>query len=321
MRNNVHAGPMTGSAPADVPGQAVGRESAWRDPRREVIRFEVQGSRLWGTLDLPPAGRGIRPIGVVMLNSDDGCRLGPHRLWVRLAAHLCAKGFACLRFDYRGCGDSEGPEGPPPGDVGLTDALAAERVIRRRVGVTATVLVGICYGAEIALLAGRCRETVRGVVACSAGRYVVAAGYGRALRNAHGYVARYVRKLRQGSTWRKLVRGHVDVHTILRGLWSNVSPATWRRDYFGAAGATAIARHHHHRVPSLFIYGSADPLYVRCAPGYRREAIEQELQRTFICIEGADHNFSRAAWSQQVISAVEGFVCRTEASERGKGHA
>jgi len=276
--------------------------------RREVVAFEVESSRLWAAIDWPSAGVDLQPVGVVMCNSDDGCRLGPHRLWVRLAERLCAKGFVCCRFDYRGCGDSEGPEGPPPGDVGLRDVLAAERFLRQYAGIAATVLVGICYGAEVALLAGRCCQSVRGVVACSAGRYVTTEGYSRVVRHARAYLSGYARKMGQPATWRKLFKGRVAVRTILGGLGAVLSPSAHQRDRTGAAGAEAIVCGCHHRPPSLFIYGSADPLHERYAHGYRLEADEQGLKRSFLCVEGADHNFSRLVWSEQVIRAIETFV-------------
>mgnify|MGYP001150328099 CR=1 FL=1 len=98
------------------------------------------------------------------------------------------------------------------------------------------------------------------------------------------------------------------VRTILGGLGAVLSPSAHQRDRAGAAGAEAIVYGHHRRPPSLFIYGSADPLHERYAHGYRRETDERRLNRSFLCIEGADHNFSRLAWSEQVIRAIEAFV-------------
>ena len=298
------------SASSAIPsgGYPLKEPTAPLRPLREPVHFEVASNRVWGTIDRPSDDIAGRRVGVVMCNSDDGCRLGPHRLWVRLAERLNAKGFACLRFDYRGCGDSEGPEGPPPGNVGLQDVLEAEHFLRQRTGVEATVLVGICYGAEVALLAGQCRETVRGVVACSVGRYVTSEGYARTVRHARAYLTRYARKLGQPATWRKILRGRVAMRTILGGLWTVLSPSAHQRDRTGAIEAEAIVHSHRHRPPSLFIYGTADPLYPRHGPGYQREADELRLERSFRCIDGADHNFSRLTWSEQVIDCIESFV-------------
>lgn len=281
---------------------------------RHPIAFEVEGCRLHGMLDMPPAGLEHGSIGAVMLNSDDGCRLGPHGLWVRLARRLCAEGYPCLRFDYRGCGDSEGPEGSPPGDVGLADAVAAEGFLRERTGVESTVLVGICYGAEIGLLASRCIDSVIGVVTCSAARYVTASGYAKAVEDASDYARSYVGKLFRADTWRKLARGQVHLRLILGHLLGILSPAGRRRDRTGAMAADAIASRGNRCVPSLFIYGGADPQMRKYMRGYREEAADSGGERSFCVIPGSDHNFASVDWSQKVIQETVEFthkLCRS----------
>lgn len=276
-------------------------------PRVPVV-FEAQDVYLLGTLDLPAEGQPSRSVGVLMLNSDDGCRLGPHRLWVRLAARLCERGFPCLRFDYRGCGDSEGPDEPATADTALADALAAEKVLRDRTSVRSVVLVGICYGAEIALLAGACLQSTIGVVACSTGRYVTAAGYEESLADACRYVKGYGRKLLCGSTWRRLLGGRMHAGVVLGELWRRLSIQQRRRDRQGAAAAQARASGPVRRVPSLFIYGTADPLTGKHTPGYQEEARRQGLDRRFHLVAEADHNYSSVAWSNEVIREAAAFV-------------
>lgn len=282
--------------------------------RREPVWFEVAGSRLHGMLDLPRASCTASDIGVLMLNSDDGCRLGPHNLWVRLAGRLTEAGYPCLRFDYRGCGDSEGPEGSPPGVVGLTDAIAAERVLRSRTGVRGVVLIGICYGAEIALLASRCLPTVVGVAACSTGRYVTGAGYGAAVGHAAQYTRGYLRKLRSADTWHRLLAGRIHLGFILEGLLQRLSWTCWQCDRSGAAAAEKLAGHSRRRVRELFIYGGGDPLVRRYMAGYADEARRDGIDRRFRVIPGADHNYSAMVWSGEVIEAAAELVRVIEAS-------
>lgn len=269
--------------------------------------FEVEGAQLHGMFDLPAASSG-GDIGVVMLNSDDGCCLGPQRLWVHLAIRLAGMGYPCLRFDYRGCGDSEGPEGPPPADSALADAIAAEQHLRRQTGVRATVLVGICYGAEIGMLASHSADSVAGLVACSAGRYVTTDGYGRAVSDAYGYLAGYKAKLLSWKSWRKLLTGHVHAGLILSGLGRTLSPATRRRDREGTAAARNRLAGARRRVPSLFIYGSKDPLMAKCMPGYQQEAASSGLDRRFHIVSGANHNFSAVDWTEELIRKATGFI-------------
>lgn len=275
---------------------------------RRAAYFEVAGCRLHGMLDLPPAEAVPRSVGIVMLHSDDGCRLGPHGLWVRLAERLRGEGFPCLRFDYRGCGDSEGPEGPPTGDAGVTDTLAAETFVRQQTGVMKTLLIGICFGAEVALLASRCLPTTIGVVACSTGRYISTAGSSKTLEYVTDYARSYARKLLMTASWRKLVRGQVSGRAILDGFVDRLRPAARRRDRAAAVRAQHLVAGNDHCSPSLFIYGSRDPLAARYMPGYQEEAAVGGFRRSFCTIQGADHNFSSLRWSQELIDASMDFV-------------
>lgn len=83
--------------------------------------------------------------------------LGRNRWWgdrlsVKGARWLAARGFACLRFDYHGYGESEGtcefvdPERPYP-----EDAIAAIRFMRDQFGQRRFVLSGFCFDARTAL--------------------------------------------------------------------------------------------------------------------------------------------------------------------------
>ena len=83
--------------------------------------------------------------------------LGRNRWWVdRLsvkgARWLAARGFACLRFDYHGYGESEGncesmdTERPYPEDV-----IAAIRYVRQQFGQQRFALSGFCFDARTAL--------------------------------------------------------------------------------------------------------------------------------------------------------------------------
>lgn len=288
--------------------------------RRQAVWFEVEGCRLHGMIDVPMRGRSeslALRTGILMLNSDDGCKLGPQGLWVRLAQRCVREGYPVLRFDYRGCGDSEGPEASPPGGIGLTDAIAAERVLREQTGVTRVIFVGICYGAEIALLASRCIPSASGVVACSAGRYVTSHGYGEAVGQAALYARGYMSKLLCGETWRKLSRGEVRVRLIIEGLVSSLNWARRRRDRHGAQEAERLAGSEPRRIPQMFIYGEADPLTRKCMPGYREEAERWRLERRFKIIANADHNFSSLPWSNELMTTTVNFVNAVADSHRG----
>jgi len=61
--------------------------------------------RVWGVLHIP---KRIPAPGIVFCHGFTGTRVESHQLFVHAARHLCERGFAVLRFDFRGSGESEG---------------------------------------------------------------------------------------------------------------------------------------------------------------------------------------------------------------------
>jgi alpha-beta hydrolase superfamily lysophospholipase len=102
----------------------------------------------------PPAGD-IRRGGVLLCNpiGDDAVRA--HRPLRHLAQRLSRAGFGVLRFDFRGTGDSAGDERCPLRVAAwLDDVRAALAELRARSGPGPIAVVGLRFGATLALLAG-----------------------------------------------------------------------------------------------------------------------------------------------------------------------
>ncbi len=79
-----------------------------------------------------------------------------HRVFQRLAATLAKGGFHVLRFDYFGCGDSDGNGDESTLLDWLGDAQAAAEELRDMSGATRLSLIGTRLGGALAtLLAGR----------------------------------------------------------------------------------------------------------------------------------------------------------------------
>ena len=69
----------------------------------EVTRFGSNGS-LVGILSRPMRSNRNLP-AILLLNAGLVHRVGPNRIYVRLARHFAALGFSVLRFDFSGIGD------------------------------------------------------------------------------------------------------------------------------------------------------------------------------------------------------------------------
>jgi uncharacterized protein len=74
--------------------------------RTEKVNFYSEGDRLAGVLYLPDSDRGKPFPGVVQGPGFLGLKDAKH--YIMMFEKLCEAGYACLCFDYRGWGDSEG---------------------------------------------------------------------------------------------------------------------------------------------------------------------------------------------------------------------
>ena len=123
---------------------------------------------------LPNGKIGIvtRPIGggqrdgtaVLILNTGIVHRVGHNRMYVTFARQLAEDGLTVLRFDLSGIGDSERrPDELSQLDAALADVRDTVDWLEKNSRIRRVVLVGICSGANLALVYGGRDERVIGV--------------------------------------------------------------------------------------------------------------------------------------------------------------
>jgi len=124
------------------------------EPREQAVRLGTQQA-LVGILTLPVPSDGSADRAVVFLNTGVMHRVGHHRMFVMMARAVARSGYFALRFDFSGIGDSEprtdglSPVASCLADIGdVLDWLQQERGIRQ------VTLVGLCSGADHAILYG-----------------------------------------------------------------------------------------------------------------------------------------------------------------------
>lgn len=190
-----------------------------------VLGFACDGDGLVGVLAVPETPA---QTAVVIVVGGPQYRAGSHRQFVLLARHLAAAGYAALRFDVRGMGDSRGSA---RGFEAISEDIGAaiDAVQQRLPGVTRVVLWGLCDGASAALL--YCHDTadtrVRGL--CLANPWVRSA---TSLARTH-VKHYYTERLRQRAFWIKLWRGKV-AFTAVKDLLRNLRAAAAPSDRAGA---------------------------------------------------------------------------------------
>lgn len=147
-----------------------------------VVTFGKEG-HLVGIVAAPDAGREDpgHP-GVILLNVGMLHRIGPFRLTVELSRRLAELGFAALRFDLSGLGDSM-PRRRTAEEPEAADICEAMDFMSRTRKIDRFVIWGLCTGAVGAHRAAVRDERVCGVVCID----------GYAYRTARFFASRYRR--------------------------------------------------------------------------------------------------------------------------------
>ncbi len=92
-------------------------------------------------------------------------KLWSHRVFVGFARELAAQGYAVLRFDYRGEGDSDRPFEQSDCSTRVADTRAVIDELKRQVpGLDRVTLVGLRLGATLAAAAAAGRDDVERLV-------------------------------------------------------------------------------------------------------------------------------------------------------------
>jgi len=185
------------------------------------VQFGGSASLL-GILSLPPSEVPIRRPAVVILNTGIAYRIGHHRMYVTMARELAALGHLTFRFDFSGIGDSLGRGDLSPIEAHQADVSQALDWLTAHHDVREFVLIGLCAGADIALMYGHTDRRVAGLVLLDPIVPPTARFY------AH-YIGQRLTHLR---SWRSFLTG--------RGrIWQELSE--WIRSTFGAAAVPPVS--------------------------------------------------------------------------------
>lgn len=178
-----------------------------------AVTFGCGHESLVGILAVPQAPAST---GVIVIVGGPQYRAGSHRQFVLLSRTLAKAGYAVLRFDYRGMGDSSGAQRDFTA-VSRDIASAIQTLQQQLPAVRQVALWGLCDGASAALL--YCQETQDARVSglCLLNPWVRSEA---SLARAH-VKHYYMDRLGQKEFWLKLLRGKVALAAVA-GLWRNV---------------------------------------------------------------------------------------------------
>lgn len=271
--------------------------------RDVALSFECGHEQLIGVLSLPqkPAHR-----GVLVVVGGPQYRAGSHRQFTLLAHDLASTGFASLRFDYRGMGDSTGAIRTFE-DVGDDLRAAIDLFFAQVPELKEVVIWGLCDGASAALFYAHLDPRVTGLVMLNP--WVrTADGLAKATLK-HYYRARLLDR----DLWKKLASGRFDYRTAAGSLFSQlrmVLLGSRRKETSGRNQKKISLPERMHDGLSkfsgavLFIFSGADLTakefldLTQNSPHWRRLLAMPRITQEHL--DGADHTFSRRAWRDQV---------------------
>ena len=260
-----------------------------------AVIFGCAGDALVGILHIPAVPA---ELGVVVIVGGPQYRAGSHRQFVLLARAIADAGFAVLRFDVRGMGDSAGaPRGFE--DSGADIAAAIDTLQAQVPAVQRVALWGLCDGAAAALLYVDATHDQRVAGVCALNPWVRSDASLARTQLKHYY------RQRMGTAefWFKLMRGQVGVGALRelsrkilsvasRGPPPNAAAAPFpelmaRGCETLAGGSVLVLLSDNDYTAKEFIEVAAT------SPRWQRVFEMAHVQRR--AIAGADHTFSQSA--------------------------
>lgn len=273
--------------------------------QEQAITFACCGESLVGVVSMPAQEP---TLGIVIVVGGPQYRGGSHRHFVQLARRAAAAGYAVLRFDCRGMGDSTGHA--PGFEHAGPDIDAAIRALRGAAPtVQQVVLWGLCDGASASLL--YLDENADAPVAglCLLNPWARSEATLAQVHVKHYYTQR----LREKAFWIKLLRGGVS-WSALSGLARNLRRAFGARP---AAGKPDVALPYTDRMARAWarfagpiqLVLSGNDLTARefeqvwsAAPAWQAARAQAHCQR--VVLDGADHTLSAPADATRAEQAL-----------------
>jgi dienelactone hydrolase len=216
---------------------------------------------------------------VILLNAGLIHRIGPSRLYVKIARSLARLGFVVLRFDFSGTGDSKAREDNLPYPQSVVDEIQeAMNYLARTRGSQKFLLIGHCSGAGFSFkMAGEDERVMGAILINSMGRGEEWASYDRNRKMAQFYTNYYSQDVMSDpQRWLRFVKGQVDYRSISRNLFQTI---LWNRltAFIFQIKLAFLKKTHPPQIPT----GEIDPAK------YLRLMVEREVKLLFIYNEGS----------------------------------
>lgn len=262
-----------------------------------------RGHLLRGILHAPEPST-ARGVCVLLLSPGVKGRVGPHRLYLKIAAGLVPLGFHVLRFDFYGLGDSEGElteldladvYNRVQGGRYVDDTLDALNWLQSTYGISRFVGSGLCGGSITALMAAESDRRIECILGI--GLPTILEGgpenWARYVSSAQASALRvgYLRKLADPKSLLRFLTGKSSYSAIARvfrlllsneagGSTSRASEPSSAPDSTNPRFASAFLAVLESNRPMVLIFSENDRLRLQFADHFeRRHAVRIEPHR------------------------------------------
>jgi len=237
--------------------------------------------QLSGVLHLPENVHHRKVPLIVLLHGFVGSKVGEHRLFVKAARYFTARGYGVFRFDFSGCGESDGDYG----DVTVTKQLSEVQAVLRYVSTIKEV------DANNIILIG---HSLGGAVA--------------------SIIASQNRRIRKLILWSPVGRPYEDISRILGEHAIKIAATNGKVDYQGfyvsQAFLTDLKNHHplesirSYQEAAMVIHAKGDEDIpkehtARYFASLQQRSIPKPIDTHYI--EGADHTFSSYTYENELF--------------------
>jgi alpha-beta hydrolase superfamily lysophospholipase len=281
----------------------------------------VSGNSLTHGVLSRPITSAVKPRAVLLLNAGAVPHTGPHRVYVRMARTLAARGVWVLRWDMPGLGESPAPPGLPENvvypDTYLPDIQAAILHLQKESGAREVLCAGICSGAYHSLKAMVAGLPLVSAVIINPLTYfwhpqdVLTRGEHQVAGELQRYKATWLR----WSSWKKLLSGKVHLSmlalTVMQRIWNRLrngsrEAARLLRLPLHEDLADELRRATDNGRQVYFVFSERDP----GLPMLREQAgrtlsrlIDKGVVHVTVIVD-ADHTFTRRAAQQRLMDVL-----------------
>ena len=156
---------------------------------------------------------------IVILNTGIIHRVGHHRMFVSISRALAVLGYTVLRFDFSGIGDSDPrDDGLSPVEACMAEIKEALDWLERDGKASRMILVGLCSGADHAVLYGHTDPRIVGLVLMDP-----------SIPPTPRYYVHYVgQRLKQASSWFNVLTGRSRALRMLIWPMLHIAQPKWK---------------------------------------------------------------------------------------------